>query len=58
MSDVAKIGREADFGSPETVRSLQKLDVQKTLENLCYCYECDGFEVSKEVKFKSKPLFV
>ena len=31
LSDVAKIGREADFGSPETARFLQKHDVQKTL---------------------------
>ena len=58
MSDVAKIGREADCGSPETVRSLQKLDVQKTLQNLSYFDDVDVFEVPKDVKFKSKPLFL
>ena len=55
MNDVAKIGREADFGSPETVRLLQKLDVQKTLSNLSDFDDFDVFEMSKEVKFKSKP---
>ena len=31
LSDVAKIGREADFGSSETVRWLPQLDFPKTL---------------------------
>ena len=31
LSDVAKIGFDADFGSPETVRVWTKRDVQKSL---------------------------
>jgi len=42
LVDVVKIVREAVFGSPETARVLQKLDVQKTLQNMC---DCDGFDV-------------
>ncbi len=45
MSDDAKIGPEADFGSPETVRLLQKLDFQKTLQNLSDFDDFDVFEV-------------
>jgi hypothetical protein len=47
LSDVTKIGREADFGSPETAKLLPKLDVKRTLENLSDFDEVDGVEVPR-----------